>query len=433
MNTILYIFIVLMLISPVVSKIVFGSFVAPFGIYGVLWHGFTILYIISPLPWPQEIGKQTVSILILNWVSFSSGCLISYYISCKYDVVFKSYLSPEQKTAFFERTLRLGILIFGSIGFLSSILLFFKIGAQFGFGTYITDPALIRTKITLSSEFKIGRLLGQYLYMPAFASAFFGATYIGYYSERYLPAYLPLVSIVIHELSIFARWKIVSAALIYGTGYALGHRRKDGSIQVKDLVKSKIFAVFSFVTFLGFIALTYLESGSEYYFAKYSDLPGLIIEMIMRANIPILGLIKIARDPSPLFMGRYLFHPGYEFATKVIGIAPYHSLEAYNLWSNPLAPWGERYLAISDLGPMYIDFGLIGIALIPLIIGMVSSWLYARRGPIEMVVLCMVYPEIIWLNSWYLTAPHWFGGVTLAIAFIIVCISRGTGGTSQPT
>lgn len=420
--TIIAFFFLLQLLTLLgVSKLVFDSFITPLGVYAVIWVIAALSYLFSPFPWPQTIGMQTVTALTLNIKCFGLGSLFAVKVRRRYTVQLytRLCLPVTEREQMFERTFRYALLITGAIGLVSSIALFVKVVSTFGVDVYFSSPGIVRHQITLSSEFKVGRLLGTYLFAVTFASVFFGATYVGYYSPDYLPAYVPLLAVLVHELAILGRWKMVAAGLPYGVAYYLRKREEIGAFSIGEtFTKPDLFVKFSSVGVVVFFTLTYLELRSGYYFSKYTELPSVLAEIVLRLNLPIQGLIIILRKPSSHMMGQFSFAALFEMFGAV-GLYDYRSLQPFLNRQNPLTPWNERYLAISDLAGMYIDFGWVGLVVFPLILGFLATTWYENTGPLSLLFLLLLSAELIWYIGWTTKSPFFFGAIGILAVFSI--------------
>lgn len=417
-------FIFILGISLLCSRGLFGSFLAPIGIYAAVWTVAAILYVLSPFPWPQSLGMRTVSAIILSVGGFLGGAIGSKTIRRRYS--FESVTSQEgaQRSQLQERLFRISTILFGFIGIFGAVALLMKMISTFGLNTYLTDPGYIRYQVTLSSEFQIGRIFGTYLLAFSFAGVFMGATYISYFSPNYLPAYIPLASVFLYDLAILGRWKMVGALTIYWFGYLLGKRDVDGTISARDFASSPdAFLLVNIVGLLIFVPLTLLEGGSQYYFAKYTSLNTFLAEAVLRLNIPIQGLIVTVQYPSPQLSGQFMLNPIADLLSRA-GLTDSQSLTPYLMRQNPLAPWGERYLAISDLAGMYLDFGWLGIICIPMIISFLMGYWYLGKGPYSLVFLLTFYGEITWFQGWYFSLPFYLGAVLLLsiVVLLFICI-----------
>ena len=383
--------------------------------FGVAWGMAGILYLLSPLPWPEESRSVYLAILIAI-ISFSAFAILGGTLSNRYIFKFKNVNNMSSKES---HILILFLYAFTIIGALGSILTWAKVISFYGIGTYLFDPSSVRYSITLGNG-PIGSLTSTYLMGVLFAGVLLGAAYVGYFNKRFLPGYLPLIVVLSREMAILGRWKVIAALQIYVAALILGNKDMDGRIITNEnrrllaKITSSVMIAFVFI-----IAVAFFKQQGGGWLSQYSDFyPPIILELIQRLNVPVQGLSKVIMGTNTFGNGKYLLNPLVEMLSK-IGIGEYPGLAPETIRSNPLSPqFGQRFMAISDLGVIFADFGWKGLFWIPALAGFITSFIYKYNNFTALFLLTIIYVELAWFVSWNLSSPFYAIALLLAISVV---------------
>jgi oligosaccharide repeat unit polymerase len=409
-----------MLSSIFLSKAMFGSCFAPMGFYGMLWGGNLILYHTNIISYPP-LSLKTLIAIGISYLSFSIGCVAIWSAN---NAVKRGRNLICRKEISYRNTKRIkAFLLWGSIiSLVGASMYLYMMVHYFSLGDFISSAAINRNFVSGRSA-EVGKNW-VLLYVPLginYAVAALAGVYFTVVSSRRICVYLPLISIVIYSIAEFSRARIIDILFVFVVSYFFSNkflkpkRISSNKTPSKKVIVSLVVLLIAIMIFIGGLLG---KNKGEVEMANI-PLPGVIVHLFYRLTSPLAVLDwKIQNHSGAFLWGDATFNV-LKRILYAIGI-----LDTYNMVAfyerNPLTGW-TGYVTPSYLIWFYVDFGLIGTFVMPLLLGVVLSILYTwlRRKPSFYSIAMVSLSYLIILTS-FGTWRLWDTYYVIAILSLIV-------------
>lgn len=419
MEVLLVVFTLLLLLRA--SKVLFGSYFAPLGVYGSVWLGALLLFHLPVFNY-RTLSSLTVGVIWLSFGTFTCGALTIGLAArlgrrqCKVNVVRKPAAVVNRKL------LEYAIVILSILGVVGAMGLLVRVASVYGLAGLFHEASRIRAEVAVFGEnIKVGKgtiyALGL-IYVAGSLSGF----YLGYFRRRFLFAYLPVVSIIVFEIAFLGRAEVLIFSLLFSICYIAGMRvvRLHGSrAKVRPVMTAREIIALAVAVVIVFVAVNALlhKGVSERQFARV-HLPASLLNIYAYIATPIAALdVALSRPMDHYLLGQATFYPAAR-ALYRIGLIRNIANTSYVLDTvrTPVPSNTFTYLR-----PLYEDFGLIGIAFLPWLIGVLSSYLFMlyKRRPNLIKIVTMAYIYVFLVFS---IQGNQFWSITFTFAFVVASL-----------
>jgi len=229
------------------SKFCFRTFWAPLGFFSMVWGGTIILYNIGILPYP-DLSFKTHLVLILNLSSFSLACLT---IGFKNKLFNTQRVTSDDVIASQQKQIKLLILVGSILSIIGAVLALVVILRFFGELVFSID---VRNFITTHSQ-EIGKTWLSYVFLLGvnFVTAALSGLYLARFSSSYLPAFLPIVAIIIFSFAELSRDKIYEILIIYVLFFVLSKIIFRWKMNIIKIIVPLMLLIICFVVIISII------------------------------------------------------------------------------------------------------------------------------------------------------------------------------------
>lgn len=422
MGSLLLIFILLMYLR--MSKALFGSYFAPLGIYGLVWLGALLLYSIPVFNY-RPLNFLTIMVIGLSFGSFTIGAL-TVALGTKINLHRQKGSGVKRITPVSSRVLlRYAIIALSIAGFTGIINLFTRVISVYGILGLISEASRIRVQLAVfGREVALGKA-AIYSLGLTFAAGALSGFYLGYYKKSFLFAYLPVISIIIFAFVYWGRAEVLVFFLLFSICYVIGLRSDIKKVKsntnisnIKPFIawRVRIFLVLFIAVFV-LIAEVLNKGAIEQQFARV-HLPSVLLNVYAYIATPIPALdVALSRPIDHYLLGQATFYP-IARALYRIGLLSDVANTSYvlDIVRTPVPSNTFTYLR-----PLFEDFGLLGVILIPFLLGVASSYLFilVRTVPSLFSAVLMAYIYVVLIFS---IQGNQFWNITFAFSFMVAAI-----------
>ncbi len=381
------------LIGATGGRILFGRWFNHVSLYSLIWGTGLMLF---ELGWIKYYPMTADAWLMIGyaWVAFSFGSAI--VILARRSVADSSNPRPSMaayQTAILERRyLKIVVAILCCVAFLGVLQHWMVLLDRFG-----SIVGILLNGGTIYSLRTSGQLTGMVPYVDSLALT--GACLAGIYCARaggIKPlGILPLLIIMLDEVAIAARAKLLVAGLLFLSAYFLAKVAPASSFRSRHL--SRIRRLLPMIVVLAVLVLGaefvrgIRETSFRYYgltskFEKYPFVsPSLYLYFTCHPGAFNAYLKAEKEDPFP---GTYTFAPLFRVFAR-LGIADAAPLyqEFYN---TPIPANTGTYLR-----DIHAEFGIVGVLVMPYVLGLICTMLWIRIREGRRLIL------VVWLSHLY--------------------------------
>ena len=419
---------VISFLGIILGKLIFKKWINHLTIYSFIWGGLIFLYELKLLPY-DDIIPLAWFFIIVAFIAFICGILTV--------TTSRNLYSGEQvlvgKSDMFlpiftdnGRTLKYSIICFSLIGLYAGIQHWLVLLDKFGSFASI----LINANKIYSMNNK-GEITGIIPYISSFGyvGVFLAGIYTAY-KGRFSPlSFLPLVGIVVKDLASFGRAGMLLAIMQFiFTFFLFRHLLKNDLRERFKFFKSNAVLAF-IIIFVFLIVAASLVRVSRISFESYQGASKVLrqlennsiispsIYLYLSSDIGVLSQYLYSENESAEF-GQNTFLTIYGFLAKIGAVEkPELFQKGYYI---PM--WTNTGTFIREI---HADFGVIGVILVPYLLGLLSTWLWYKfyQGKNLIVFALLVYLYLIIGFSFLVMVtrlPSW--NISLFIIVIILPI-----------
>ena len=394
---IILISLIIIIISFILGKHIFGYWFNHLFIYATSWALFAILYEIKLIRY-TSISTETWLIVSVTFLIYVSGVL-SVYLSR--NIFYPQYIPPEKDKSFDitldgGNLLIYGILFFSLLGLIGAIEHWLALVNEFG-----SIPAVLASAGEVYRMKVRGEDIGQipYLYIFSYVAIFLGAIYSAYKNRISILVLVPFLGAIIKDISGFARAGIFFSFILFLltfmiTRYALKKIHPEWYRYNKKLIVQLtliIFLVLSSVTLIKQVRGSFEEFKASS--SSLNSLQGGIISpsiyLYFSSDIAVLSKY-FEGEGEPAYFGQNTFLSFYNFLAKMDFVEkPPTFPKGYfmPIWSN----------SATYLRELHVDFGAWGLFIIPYLLGLFTTFYWFKFFSTYRVsdLLVLIYLNVI--------------------------------------
>jgi len=350
--------------SLLFSRYVVRTYINPLLMFTSMWLVVITFYYIRLLHYYPTIEKTNWTILI-SYSTFTIGLMVPF-------LFIKTYKRTKVnfEDGFPHRRFNFFLYMFYFIGIIGFYLLYLEITKHFKLNQ-LFDPFYYRLLRQMFLDDEIGSRLVDYLTISSQVALVFSIFYAVTFKRRYLRIFLFLLPVVAGSFLSTGRSQFFSYFFfVFGSYVFIKHYLKDEPIKKYVLFVFPALLVISFAG-IGILLLKAIK------FTRYID-PEDIVEsqlymIYFYLTSPIAALNRLLMEyPDSLEWGRNIFAPVLRLVRYL-----YRDIEAPPVFQEfvktPFRSNVYTYIRIA-----YKDFGFIGLATVPLIMGAIISTIWAR-------------------------------------------------------
>lgn len=391
-------FFIITIIMLRISKVYYKTFFTPLGVYAVVWGTLLSLYFINPLDfWPPS--SKTINIFWLSYILFCAGCIFIRMTKPR---------SFPKNMGLINRVNRLKlkriIWSLSLIGFLGSILFFFLVARTYGISTWMKNPWVVRLahmygessgySFSLYVDFLIFELIRGCIY----ASAILGSIHIAFLKRNYLPAYIPIFSVLIFDALFLGRLFTFDIMIIYICGHLITKQilpKDEVILSLKAQKKAAFIIVCLMISWVLFISFK-LE---KFRFERDEFLGLGVPQYVARSVFPFTASFAafdyvINQEYHEFHWGRHTFYP------IDLNLRRLSSMLLSTSWQGANIDIYEHNVPISDsrnerafftyLRTFFEDFGIVGTLLCPFLLGTLATYFYQRMIETKRIIYILL-------------------------------------------
>lgn len=405
------------------SKIIFGDYLSPVGLYSVIWSLAIAVYHLGVISFPG-LDAKTWFLILSGWMGFALGCLCIYYALGAPEKSKKENSRAEWRNylAENEKILRKLVIVSSSASVLIGGFALNLIVSHFGAADFVQHYALIRHDVALPggniTEFSYAK--SPFIHVAGmgfiYSSAAIGAFYVGFIRKNYLLGYIPMLSMLLMSVAEGGRTNLADVIMMYGAGFYFGrfYIRRKGSLQATLVM---------FLGACGIVVISLLTGklGEE---AELSRVPlnPVVAHLSYRVTVPIANLNEyVSSEDSKNYLGEASFNPVFRILNE-LGLHETYVRIAHT-GINSISGW-YAVLTYSYLKWPFDDFGYLGPFCLAVLYGStVMVFFLCARLRVSlgaMLMLILLYPTVVYsVATWKIQDMSFFFAV-LGVCIIVL-------------
>jgi len=380
------------ILSIFLGKYLFGRFFNHISLYVIVWFPIIFLFQLRLIRY-QSIKTEVWIAIFLAFLSFVLGTLTIY---TGWKLKYSDKTEINLSSVWFNnkgKFLKSIILIFGIIGLLAVIQNWVVLLNKFGtIQSVLLNASLVyRMRIERSIEGQI-----PYLFTFCYVSVFFAAIYSAYLNRISLLTFLPFLGVILKEISQSARAGILNAFFLFIATFLITryfiHKDK------KAISNRKIIVGFLFIILIIFLSATLVRVTrvtNERFKGATTQLSALEANAIVSPSIYLYFSGHIGTLNKAIFAEER----SNLFAEKTLTMF-YSTISKFDLVKRPkdydkgyfIPTWINTGTFLREI---YMDYGYLGILIIPFIIGVLCTlyWykFFSSGSFFNLVILTHLY------------------------------------------
>ncbi len=415
--------------SLLLGRFFFKRWINPIFLYVASWSFILYLYdlkLIGYIP----ITKLTWIVVASAFISFLLGVLVVYlyrdiFRDNSNDINSRSPNPNLEWNGEEEKLLKKLILITAAIGLGVAIINWFLLIRKFGSIALVLINASDIYKMRVSGE-HLGKI--PYLNLLSFVSVFLSAIYSAHRNKFTYLVIIPFLAVVLNDASSLARAGVFFAFVLFGITFVTAryfYKTKTGNARFgnnKNIIITSVVIVFLAFGSVSLIRLVrnpmgdFKSTSIELKELSKSGVLSSSVYLYFSSPVAVLSRYLDSRNESAVF-GENTFYPVYNNLNKIgmnFNLKPYPKGYFIPMWVN-----SATYLRDLD-----VDFGAIGIFLIPFLIGFFSTFFWYKFFSDEKLIYLTLYSFtsiLIVFSVFYIGSrlTFWFLGGILSLLTII--------------
>lgn len=416
------------ILSILIGKYIFKRWFNHVTIYTASWGMYIILYELKLMRY-IDLSSDFWFALVITFTGFISG-VITFKVSknnFEKESDDKKEYNFDQHVLFRNdaNLLKLLILVFSIIGLITALLHWYVLINKFGSMANVLIQANIIYRMRVEGELTE---VVPYLYIVAYCGTFLGAVYTAYKRKITLLALLPLVAVIIKDIASIGRAGIFLGFLLFVITFFLFHYAliqqtdKNGKHSYRGVIIA--FIIIAIIAIGSATAVKTIRGTMESFKTSTSALNKLqssaiitpSIYLYFSSNVGVFSKYLESEDEEAYF-GQNTFLPIYNFLSRFDVVEhPGFYPKGYMIpmWTN----------SATYLRELHADFGVIGLFLIPFLLGLLTTYywfrFYSRGNFFDFIILVYLY-LIVGFSIFYMVTRS----AAWVISLIILLVSFG--------
>ncbi len=418
-------------VTLVVSKTLFKSYLSPLGTYGFIWALVLSLFFIRIIKYPA-LGTEAAIAIFGSFLSFVTGSILA--ISKIRDNTTASRRQTVDPEAFrdeylqFRRRLKILVLVLSLISLAGALKLLLDVYGIYGMAGITGNKTMTSRYALMDGATSVSTVWGA-MFSFVFPAGALAGFMLSLREWKNVTLYIPLLAAIVWSFAYSGRSSLLIVGITYFAGYFLGTkvgwRRR--SYNVRKLVYVAVLLVIFFLI-------------SSYIYSNRGGVSYSALQESQYANYSVdpltFAYYKYLTGPIAAF-NYYVQHfdGQYSFGTSIF-YPVFHQVEKLGLINLPFKQ-GIYMQAVAVplniniftyLRAMYTDFGLAGVFIFPFLIGFITSRLYigllSRPSVNRLILLAFFYVLIVTSPYEYMLfqSSTWFA--ILVVMFLVMLMQK---------
>lgn len=427
---------VIIFLGMTLGKFLFKHWFNHLSLYCLIFGGMIFLYELKLLPY-IDITPITWFIIIASFLSFLLGILTIIVARNLFKENSTHINTSDISLRIFNddgKAIKFAIVILSLISIYSAIEFWMVLINQFGSipGVLINGEVIYRLNLK-------GELKGTtpYISLLGFVAVFLTGIYTAYKGKFTLLTFIPMISIIVREIAGAGRVQMLITLMLFAFSFILFRYllNNDSTQRFKFSKKNAIIGIIIIcATFIGGASLvkisratetsgTYSGASRELRQTKGNFIISPSIYLYASCSIGVLSKYLDSKEENTK-LGQNTFQTAYLLLAK-LGIIkrPSELPKGYfiPMWTN-----SGTYLR-----ELHADFGIIGVLLIPFLIGLLSTWLwfkfYEEKNLIVFALLVYSY-LIIGFSFLVMVTRFYYWTIDLLLVILIIPVLEKIAG-----
>ncbi|PXV63072.1 oligosaccharide repeat unit polymerase [Halanaerobium congolense] len=366
---------------------------SPLGIYGIVWLGLIVFSRIGFVEYNSFTFEANL-IYLLNYFMFLLGSL-TIKIGVKWQINKKKLLNKinyERLNLFNDKLILYVIRILLFISLFSIIIKWIVLINNFGSLTFIINHANhVRYQLIGSNNLNFPFYYRYIAYLSSLSiiAAVFSSFYVIFISSKVITPYLSLIILLLNDLVTFGRINIIWGSLFFVSAFIISVYLGINKINYKTILKYIIIVV---VVFLIINLPRQIRSNGVGLISNISDTFKSYYIYATGGFTAFSEYLRTAKSSTT--NGWAFFNPFMRFFERLGIIKSIDFSYIYDFIDIPF-----RFNVFTILRDIYSDFGIIGIILIPYILGGFSTYIcFSLKYKFKLTTILMliyIYMSII--------------------------------------
>lgn len=411
------------------SRLLFGSMLAPLGAYSLIWGGCIFLHGLDLLNGFTSIADATFVIIYSSWLAYFLGSIFSivvYYKRLDQSVAKPAVVWAEYLAAQRPRVVRL-MYFLNAISLLIAIAVLVDVlSALGGFKGYLENAMKLRWEVADPSyhsgiEYSKNILLHTVGVGVIYLSCVLGAISLAAYRRHLVLSLIPVFAMFVFSVASISREHLIDVILVYVFGYWLVQLVSGRSSRIPWVIAAKVvLPVLALIVGMSVILGKLDDMGVR----EESATTALAEHFYYRLTIPIENLNNyVQNDEVPYYAGQATLNPLFRLMYAIGLTDSYVRID--NREVSPLSG-STAVLTYSYLKWPYDDFGLAGPPIIAFAFGFIASLLFlivrSRLSIANIMVCIMLYDAIGYSFATWRFQDIFF---VAALTFVVVAAVAG--------
>jgi len=423
----------LMAISLFISKVILGSRLAPLGVYSLLWTSIIVVYFSNIFKYPALSGSALIMIFG-SYVSFIIGSVAGGVIGGNGGVIYGKRIQYKKLPVTdvisaneFSR-LQIALSIFSILGLVLSIIYFIvvvsNVGVSVFFSQFFEHTVLVR-KSMIDDAVNAGRtgFITMFPLIFIYGSCVLLGQYLAFDRGAIKYLVLVLLSVLIYSTAEMSRARILDVIALIVVSYYLfsssyfTYAKRRGF----KLTNSQKIILFSVISIIGLIIIGSVQNKHDGEL-ELTNVPlnPVITHGLYRLSIGFAMFDNLAHIyEGTYYLGDATLNVFMRILSAVNIINEYNRVVFYEV--NPVSGW-IGYNTPTYLMWIFVDFGMLGVVVFPLLFGFIFSSLYikVRMSPnfFNIAILALLYLSIfVSFGTWRFWDTFYIG--TFFLLFLI--------------
>ncbi len=411
--------------SLLLSKHLFKKWINPISIYAIIWYFMLSLYEAKLFQY-SDLSFVTWFVIGSAYISFILG-IVTYFTA-------RESFNPEYQQALVstnifeitekkEQILKYIIIVCGSIGLFGAL-------QHWGvlFNNYGSLTNILLSAQDIYRERVSGELIGviPYLATFSFVSIFFAGILCGYLNKFSLYALIPIFAVILKELAnisragmLFGILEFVFTIILFRFFYI--RKKDDKNYNNKKLIIG-LLLLFTFIVVAATIVRS-VKGSVEHYQSSTRTLDKLNENIVITPSIYLyfsahVGVLNkyLEKDEEEARIGENTFMPIYRVLNKLgVSDKPKTYQRGYYI---PM--WVNTGTYLRELS---VDFGIIGILLLPYLFGLFVSFIWNKLSEeFSLFYLILLVYSFIIISFSYVVMISRLGNFLISLILLILFI-----------
>lgn len=421
------------------SRLLFGSRLAPLGAYSLVWGGCIVLYGLDLFDRRIATADDTLVIIYSSWFAFFLGSVCSivvYHRRLDVPLATCEHAWVQCLEARRPRIVRLMYWLNGASLLIAIAAMMNVVSALGGIDGYLANAIKLRWEVADPAyhsgiEYSRNVLIHTVGVGVIYVSCVLGAISLGAYKRHFVLSLTPVLAMFIFSVGSISREYLLDVIFIYGAGYWLvQHISGKSSRLLWEIGTKVVMPVFAVIIIMS-VSLGKVDHGGS---QNVDAGTALAEHFYYRLTVPIDNMDAYVKSAEiPYYAGQATLNPLFRLMYAVGLVGSYVRID--NRGISPLSG-SIAVLTYSYLKWPYDDFGLIGPPAVGFVFGFVASLLFllARsRLSLGATMVCIMLYDAIGYSfaTWRVQDIFFVTALVFALllGFALRC-RRGASGSS---